>query len=231
MPSSSPRWSPAVARDLPATVSDAVLARVARLSPEARATLRAAAVIGVRVEPSVILRIEGWTPMALDECVAQGMLRFDPPTFVFRHELSRAAVLRDIAPTRLVELNAQALAALLAQPEDARPLARLADHAEQAGDRSATWSSPPRPPTAPPACGPIGRPPTSTDARCGWPTTCRPRTGSGCSRSGRTSATSSISCGGERRDRRGDRAAPRPRPHRAGRREPLPAVADPLVRG
>jgi DNA-binding CsgD family transcriptional regulator/tetratricopeptide (TPR) repeat protein len=123
---------------LPATVSDAVLARVARLSTEAQATLQVAAVVGARIEPSLILRIAGARSMPLDECVSKGLLRFDPPNFAFRHELVRQAVLGGMAPRRLAELHAEVLGVLRELPVEPKPLARLADHAEQAGDGPAT---------------------------------------------------------------------------------------------
>ena len=119
---------------LPATVSDAVLARVARLSAEAQSTLQVAAVIGARIEPSLILKVPARASVPLDECVAKGLLRFDPPNFTFRHELVRQAVLAGIAPRRLAELHADVLAVLRDLPVEPKPLARLADHAEQAGD-------------------------------------------------------------------------------------------------
>ncbi len=122
---------------VPATVSDAVLARVARLSPEARSALQVAAAIGARIEPSLIRQVPGAASVAVDECVSRGMLRFDAPHFVFRHELVRQAVLGSVAPGRLAELHAGILSVLRELPADPRPLARLADHAEHAGDAAA----------------------------------------------------------------------------------------------
>ena len=122
---------------VPASVSDAVLARVGRLSTAARSAIEAAAVVGARIEPSVILKFGGVGSSAVDECVSQGILAFDPPYFAFRHELVRDAVLAAIAPGRLRELHTEALAVLRELTDSARPLARLADHAEQAGDSAA----------------------------------------------------------------------------------------------
>ena len=59
---------------IPNTVRDAVLARVARLSPTARALLEAVAVVPPRAEPWLL---EALAPEALDhveECLASGML-------------------------------------------------------------------------------------------------------------------------------------------------------------
>jgi DNA-binding CsgD family transcriptional regulator/tetratricopeptide (TPR) repeat protein len=122
---------------LPSSVSDVVQARVSRLSSEARHALEAAAVVGARSEPSVLLGMDGVRSDAVDDCVSMGMLAFDPPSFVFRHELARQAVLSALAPRRLAELHTNALAVLRHEPDCTRYLARLADHAEHAGDADA----------------------------------------------------------------------------------------------
>ncbi len=122
---------------IPATVSDAILGRVARMSPEAQVTLRAAAVIGTRVEPDLITALNGVDGASVDECIGKGMLLAIEPNLAFRHELVRQAVLDSIAPRRLAELHAEVLDVLRSLPLDPPPLARLADHAERAGDAAA----------------------------------------------------------------------------------------------
>jgi DNA-binding SARP family transcriptional activator/DNA-binding NarL/FixJ family response regulator len=119
---------------LPATVQDAVLARMNRLSPQARLALESAAVIGSRIEPSLIHGMPDVSPDAVDECVTAGMLEFAAPTYVFRHEIVRQAVLSAITPGRLGALHWQALDRLRGLPMSPRPWARLAEHAEMAGD-------------------------------------------------------------------------------------------------
>jgi len=123
--------------DLPATVQDAVLARTHRLSPQARIALESAAVIGSRIEPSLIHGMPDVTPESVDECVSAGMLRFDAPTYSFRHELVRQSVLSGITPGRLGALHWQALDRLRSIPMSPKPFARLAEHAEMAGDPQA----------------------------------------------------------------------------------------------
>ena len=119
---------------LPATVQDAVLARVQRLSPQARLALESAAVIGSRVEPSLLHVMPAVTADTVDECVTCGMLRFTAPSYAFRHELVRQAVLSGITPGRLGALHWQVLDRLRDIPMSPRPLARLAEHADMAGD-------------------------------------------------------------------------------------------------
>jgi DNA-binding SARP family transcriptional activator/DNA-binding CsgD family transcriptional regulator/tetratricopeptide (TPR) repeat protein len=123
---------------LPTTVQDAVLARVQRLSPLAQRALETAAVVGSRVEPALVHGLPDVTTEAVDECVAAGMLRFEPPAYGFRHEIVRQAVLSGVTPGRLGALHWQVLDRLRAMPMSPRPFARLAEHAEMAGDGPAT---------------------------------------------------------------------------------------------
>lgn len=123
------------AAGIPPTVRDAVLARVARLSPDARATLDAAAVIGATIEPRLLAQVENTGTAAVEECVSAGMLRAHGNALTFRHELARAAVLDAIGPAGRLGLHRRVLAELRAGALD--DLARLAHHAEEADDREA----------------------------------------------------------------------------------------------
>lgn len=122
--------------DIPPTVRDAVLARAARLSPGGRRTLEAAAVIGPAFEPALLAgALDGRA--AAEECLARGVLRTDGQRYFFRHEVARQAILESIDPGRRLALHRRVLAVLEAGPPDGRSLARLAHHAEGAGDRDA----------------------------------------------------------------------------------------------
>jgi DNA-binding CsgD family transcriptional regulator/tetratricopeptide (TPR) repeat protein len=121
---------------IPATVRDAVLARAARLSEAARRTLEAAAVIGPPTDPALLARVvQG--PLAAEECLAKGVLRTDGRSYVFRHEVARQAILDATDPAERLALHARVLAALEAGSESDRSDARLAHHADGAGDRDA----------------------------------------------------------------------------------------------
>ena len=100
--------------------------------------LETAAVVGSRVEPALVHALPDVTTEAVDECVSAGMLRFDAPAYGFRHEIVRQAVLSGITPGRLGALHWQVLDRLRAMPMSPRPFARLAEHAEMAGDGPAT---------------------------------------------------------------------------------------------
>ena len=119
---------------IPATVVDAVLARAARLTPAARKVLDAAAVVAPPVETWLLVEAAGAAPAHVDECVAAGMLQGQAGGVGFRHELARLAVERALAPGRRADLHGRALAALLTRRGAAPDPARLAHHADGAGD-------------------------------------------------------------------------------------------------
>lgn len=122
---------------VPATVRDAVLARIGRLTEPARDLLDAVAVVPQRTEVWLLEAMCGGDLEALDECLRSGVLRVEADGVVFRHELARLAVEEGLPPNRAVGLHRQALAALSGNPLAAADLARLAHHAEAAGDAQA----------------------------------------------------------------------------------------------
>jgi len=123
--------------EIPNTVRDAVLARAARLSPGARDLLEAVAAVPPRCEPWLL---EALAPEAIDrveECLASGILSSDPEGVVFRHELARLAIEESLPSDQRIILHRKALGALAAPPTGSPDLARLAHHAEAAGDAEA----------------------------------------------------------------------------------------------
>jgi DNA-binding CsgD family transcriptional regulator/tetratricopeptide (TPR) repeat protein len=122
---------------VPTTVGDAILARAARLSPAARAVLDIAAVMGSTIDAPLLLSVAGPVLDEADECLERGLLRATAEGLSFRHALTREAVLTAMAPLRRRVLHARVLAALREAPAPERDLARLAHHAEAAGDRAA----------------------------------------------------------------------------------------------
>jgi DNA-binding CsgD family transcriptional regulator/tetratricopeptide (TPR) repeat protein len=121
-------------RDVPPTVRDAVLARVSRLAPEARRLLDAVSVVPPRAELGLLDELAGPELAQLDDCLASGMLVTDGGGVSFRHELARRAVEESIGPLERVSLHRRALRALR---ETGADTARLAHHAEAAGDGDA----------------------------------------------------------------------------------------------
>ena len=125
------------AGEIPRTVRDAVLARTARLTPEARRVLDAAAVVSPRADLWLIEELVGGLDDRLDECMASGVLTLDAGVVSFRHELARLAVEESLPPARRLALHRRALAALAAPTHGEPDPAHLAHHAEAAGDGEA----------------------------------------------------------------------------------------------
>jgi DNA-binding CsgD family transcriptional regulator len=120
---------------IPATVRDAVLARAGRLAPNAWALLELVAAVPPRAELWLLEAIAGDALGALDECLSSGMLVADQAGIAFRHELARLTVEESTAPDRSLALHRAVLAALV--DSGAADFARLAHHAEAAGDSEA----------------------------------------------------------------------------------------------
>jgi AAA ATPase domain len=119
---------------VPATVMDAVLARVRRLGATTQQALEQFAVVPSRVElPLARALLDDLT--VLSEAERHGIVEVGPVAVAFRHELGRRAVEGSLPVTERMRLNARVLAALLAQDEP--DLARVVHHAVQAGDDAA----------------------------------------------------------------------------------------------
>jgi DNA-binding CsgD family transcriptional regulator len=122
---------------IPPTVRDAVLARAARLSSDARLVLEIAAILPPQAELRLLEPLAGEAFSAVDECLDAGMLTRTNGAVAFRHELARLAVEESIAPDRELALHRAALQALQSSPAATIDLARAAHHAEAAGDAAA----------------------------------------------------------------------------------------------
>jgi DNA-binding CsgD family transcriptional regulator/tetratricopeptide (TPR) repeat protein len=127
---------------VPVSARDAVLARAARLSSGAREVLDVAALIGARVDLELLAPVTACPPAAVDEILASGLLAEDGRWLRFRHEIARLAVEQAIPAHRRAVIHARILAGLraLGCADDAR----MAFHAEAAGDRPAVLRHAPR---------------------------------------------------------------------------------------
>ena len=120
---------------VPATVRDAVGARLARASAATRRVVESAAIIGTRIDTALLLPILAECGASMEDCLATGILVADGIGLRFRHELVRLAVAAEVAPHRKAELH-ERLLAVLEERGDFDP-AVLAYHAEGAGDHQA----------------------------------------------------------------------------------------------
>jgi DNA-binding CsgD family transcriptional regulator len=121
----------------PPTVRDAVLARMARVSPSAKTLLEAVAVAPPQAELWLLDALASHAADSLEECLAAGMLAAISGGVAFRHELARIAVEESLPPNAKLALHKKALAALASRSDAAPDVARLAHHAEAAGDAEA----------------------------------------------------------------------------------------------
>ena len=161
--------------EIPPTVRDAVLARAVRLGPQAWALLEAVAILPPKAELSLL---EGLVPEAfgsLDECLGSGMLASQEGAVSFRHELARLAIEEAIPPNRKLTLHRAALAALVDTPSGSPDLARLAHHAEAAGDDEAVLRFAPAAAARASSLRAHREAAASTRARSDSPTGCRTR--------------------------------------------------------
>ena len=121
---------------VPTSVSDAVLAQIARCSHEAQHLLEVVAVVPTKVAWHIVEAVGGTSSAGLEECLAAGLLQVEGGMVGYRHELARQAAENALAPTRRRTLHAQILGALLEPGAPQTSLARLAHHAAKAEDRT-----------------------------------------------------------------------------------------------
>jgi DNA-binding CsgD family transcriptional regulator/tetratricopeptide (TPR) repeat protein len=127
---------------VPSSARDAVLARAARLSGGSRGVLDVAALIGTRVELDLLTSVTGSPPAGVDEILASGLLAEEGGWLRFRHEIARLAVEQAIPAHHRSAVHARILDVLRSRGCDDD--ARLAFHAEAAGDRPAVLHHAPR---------------------------------------------------------------------------------------
>jgi len=116
---------------VPATVQDAVLARVGRLDSDARRAVEAVSIAPRSMEPAHITALVGTPPEAAERALHAGVLVGDRSGYRFRHEIARIAVDEAIPSPRRSEYHRKMLE-ILAGSDDT---ARLAHHAIETGDR------------------------------------------------------------------------------------------------
>ncbi len=117
---------------VPVSVMEAVMARIARLSPECHDALDQLSVVPSHVDIDLAAYLLGPALDALSEAETAGVLEVRPDRLAFRHELARRAIEHSLPELRRQRLNAAVVQALLAREQPER--ARLMHHAIQARD-------------------------------------------------------------------------------------------------
>jgi len=122
---------------VPATVRDAILARIARLAEPTRLAIEAAAAIGPRFEQELcayVLDAIGVPRWSMRAAVFTGFLRQDPAGLEFRHALAQSAIAEAVPADRLQQLHRFILDGLQRGSAGPDTYAALVLHAESAGD-------------------------------------------------------------------------------------------------
>jgi len=127
---------------VPRTVSDAVLAKAARLSADARALLNLVSVCPRQCEIGILEEAFANALDLMDECTEHGLLTVDQDVAAFRHELGRLAIEDALPAGQRSRWNAHVLSAL----QDGMPhaSARLAHHADMSNNGEAVLEHAPR---------------------------------------------------------------------------------------
>jgi len=115
---------------LPASVREAVLARVAPLPGEARNVIELASVSPTPIEVEVLDAVVGDTQASIALCTAAGLLELDGGALRYRHELARRAVEASLSPGRAAALHSAVFDALSVRGTS---VVRRVHHAAQAG--------------------------------------------------------------------------------------------------
>jgi DNA-binding CsgD family transcriptional regulator/tetratricopeptide (TPR) repeat protein len=129
--------------EVPPTVRDAVLARTGSLDREALHLLEVIALAPPRAEPWLLEAVGGDGVDRLEDCLASGLVTSEERGVAFRHELARLATVDVTPPTRRRSIHRRILAALAVRPARHLDHARLAHHAEAAGDAEAVLAHAP----------------------------------------------------------------------------------------
>ncbi|MEU4558107.1 AAA family ATPase [Actinoplanes sp. NPDC023936] len=117
---------------VPATVTEAVHARLQSLDPPCRDALGVLSVIPSTVDHWLVEAVVPGGLAVLAPAEQRGVLTVTPARVAFRHELMRRAVAAGLTASRRIAANRQVLAALL--DHGGADLSRIVHHAAEAGD-------------------------------------------------------------------------------------------------
>src|SRR5262249_42682533 len=111
--------------DIPDSIRDAVLARVAGLSPCGQELVQVASIAPSGAELWLLEALVDSADDGVGECLGSGAVVSVGNRILFRHELARRAVEESLSPDRRVALHRRALELLEADPGASSNVARL----------------------------------------------------------------------------------------------------------
>ncbi|WP_027947114.1 helix-turn-helix transcriptional regulator [Amycolatopsis taiwanensis] len=124
--------------DLPAGLAEVLLARLERLSPDARRALRVISVAGDSVMHGAIAEVSGLGELELDEALREAVqhhvLVIEQGAYTFRHALLQEAVYGDLLPGERTRMHAAYAARIKRVPQGRGHDAKLAYHSLQSKD-------------------------------------------------------------------------------------------------
>jgi len=122
---------------MPRSIEDLVLARFARLSPDAQAIVTIASIVPRNIERRLVEALLPCGPLALEECLNSGLLEANASALHFRHELARIVIESSLSEPAARALHGRMLEALVQDGASDVPAARLVHHATRVGDDAA----------------------------------------------------------------------------------------------
>ncbi|TNC29006.1 helix-turn-helix transcriptional regulator [Amycolatopsis alkalitolerans] len=127
--------------DLPAGLAEVLLARLERLSTDARRVLRVISVAGESVSHAALAEVSGLGEDELDEALREAVqhhaLVVEKGAYAFRHALLQEAVYGDLLPGERTRMHAAYAARILRTPQGRGHDAKLAYHSLQSRDLTA----------------------------------------------------------------------------------------------
>ncbi len=120
---------------IPSTIKDSVLARMARLSNEARYLVELISIIPTSAERWLINAAFPDISEFLNECYNSGIVYLDKDKVSFNHELTRMAVEETLNESKKQMYNEKVLQIFLKQDKIDNYLARIIHHAERAHNK------------------------------------------------------------------------------------------------
>lgn len=173
--------------EVPQTVSDAVLARIARLPADTADALERLSVIPTYVDFATAAVLLQDRLDRLEPAEERGVVQVRPDGVTFRHELARRAVEHNLSGLRRRQLHAAVVDVLRSRADP--DLARLVHHATRAGDAATVARYAPLAGRQAAAAGCTARRWCTSTPRCGTPTCSPTANGRGCSTSTPGSST------------------------------------------